>query len=64
MVLVLLFVSSISISALVTQKSAFVIIKPNCAANGAEAGIVSMIRFNGYEISKMKRMMLTEKIVR
>lgn len=46
------------------KESTFVIIKPDCTGNDAEAGIINMIKSKGYEISKEKRMMLTEELVR
>ena len=58
------FVSNEGVSAPVVKESTFVIIKPDCTGNDAEAGIVSMIKSKGYEIIKSKRMLLTEEIVR
>lgn len=60
--LILLLVSVINITALAVNESTFVIIKPNCVDD--EAKIISMIKAKGYEISKMRKMMLTEKMVR
>ncbi len=61
---VLLSVCGTSIPVLAAHESTFVIIKPDCAKYDIETKIMSMIKAKGYEISKTKRMMLTEEMVK
>ncbi len=63
--LVVLFFSSMGITASAVRESTFVIIKPDCSSDQTTvAKIIEMIEANGYEITKAQSMTLTEEQVR